>query len=93
MLLKPHDVQSMVFLCSGPEHAGQVVAIFKMTNEINLFFSHICGVPPIANQAAAGLIAIEQPNVVVFGHSHVPGVYLHEGIIYINREQLFLALR
>ncbi|CAM6097115.1 unnamed protein product [Calypogeia fissa] len=45
---------------------------------------HICGFPPENTADSQDLIKSEAPDIVVFGHSHVPGVQKHGQTLYIN---------
>lgn len=48
----------------------------------SLLLLHICGVPP--DSTACSQIAELKPDIVVFGHTHVPLVKLHDGVLFIN---------
>ncbi|GAQ84134.1 hypothetical protein KFL_001770200 [Klebsormidium nitens] len=71
------------------DNCPETVALYPAFRTLRLFdrkflVIHICGFPPAVDPRAADIIAAEHPDVVVFGHSHVPGAELHEGTLYIN---------
>ncbi|MCO5586378.1 hypothetical protein L7F22_040318 [Adiantum nelumboides] len=45
---------------------------------------HICGFPPKITPEAQRLIDATLPQIVIFGHSHMPGVQWHNNILYVN---------
>eukprot|EP00850_Spirogloea_muscicola_P020060 SM000206S06269 [mRNA] locus=s206:83883:86226:+ [translate_table: standard] len=45
---------------------------------------HVCGFPPKHDASAGRLIKDFSPDIVVFGHSHVPGAHVHEQVLYVN---------
>eukprot|EP00250_Pteridium_aquilinum_P002866 c13091_g1_i1 orf=3-488(-) len=53
---------------------------------VRILVMHICGFPPKVSQESQQLIDTISPQIVIFGHSHVPGAHWHNNILYVNRK-------
>lgn len=49
-----------------------------------LWMTHICGFPPKTPMPTMDTIRADLADVVIFGHTHQPGIEEHEGILFIN---------
>eukprot|EP00850_Spirogloea_muscicola_P020659 SM000222S07000 [mRNA] locus=s222:151850:153800:- [translate_table: standard] len=63
-------------------HLPQFLVVTVASRRILLL--HVCGVPPKLDASAGRLIKDFSPDIVVFGHSHVPGAHVHERVLYVN---------
>ncbi|KAH9311318.1 hypothetical protein KI387_026353, partial [Taxus chinensis] len=48
----------------------------------NILVEHICGFPPKKEVEERAIASAA--DIVVFGHSHVPGVWCHNNVLYVN---------
>ncbi|KAH7415777.1 hypothetical protein KP509_14G060100 [Ceratopteris richardii] len=66
---------------SSPELPSyQVVTVGK----IRILILHICGYPPKIPHEVQQLMDSTLPQIVIFGHSHIPGVQWHNNILFVN---------
>eukprot|EP00850_Spirogloea_muscicola_P019634 SM000195S05281 [mRNA] locus=s195:180162:182374:+ [translate_table: standard] len=63
-------------------HLPQFLVVTVACRKILLL--HVCGFPPKHDASAGRLIKDFSPDIVVFGHSHVPGAHVHEQVLYVN---------
>ncbi|KAI5072279.1 hypothetical protein GOP47_0012385 [Adiantum capillus-veneris] len=85
--LRESTVNKMVVAVAGntDESASnlpsfQIVVVWG----IRILIVHICGFPPKISSEMQQLVDATSPQIVIFGHSHMPGVQWHNNILFVN---------